>query len=54
MIKPECENCAECEGEWCKICQEVFCEKCHKRNEKNWRETEYLSPHQFYEKEIMT
>lgn len=50
---PQCYDCCE-NGEWCKICQKVYCKECHERNERIYLNEEFLSPHQWYEKEIMT
>lgn len=50
--KNECYFCGLNEARWCKICQENYCDKCHKQLEESWKQEEYLSPHQWYEKEI--
>lgn len=52
IVQPECHMCCE-PAHWCKLCQENYCEKCHKINEDSWEVSEYLSPHQWYAKEIL-
>ena len=38
---------------WCKICQKSFCsENCHRSYEESFYQTEYLSPHQTYNRVI--
>lgn len=51
LLVNECGQCWESDMNkfWCKICQMGFCsEKCHDEREESWMQTDYLSPHQWY------
>ena len=49
----ECYFCGEKKGVWCKICREVLCNECHKIKERLCFESDWLSPHQYYESEFL-
>ena len=52
---PECYFCGDrlptCH--WCKICQKAFCVADHIEHEMSFRESEYLSWHQYYDMEFL-
>ena len=52
ILLAECYYCSD-EGKWCKLCQQVFCKGCHDGSEKQWAIEEYLSPHEYYEREFL-
>ena len=49
----ECYFCGENNANWCKICQAAFCIVDHEEHEESFRQTEYLSWHQYYDMEFL-
>jgi len=51
--KLECYWCGEDVAVFCKICDKNLCNTCHRESERTWFESDWLSPHQYYESEFL-